>query len=1686
MPEPTAADAVIPVEHGRHYNLIKRAIPPYLIDAPAEQRTALRHIAPQVPDWYRQASAADKYWLNQYQAASFRSKKALDKTLGQVQPLNAFAQPILEAALATAGFTLAVDKVFVRLYTPVVDAFGRGTGGFSVKTMSLLQAALHNFEVPETEAGYFAEESGFIAEPDQFGRFKPYATDLTLEAFTRLCRALDIGAKYQAHLQACLRPGDAASEQRLRDHYISFKKDALKVDAWVAMLKGDIGASDYDLVMRVIDGEQQIMSGNAQLWYRLPGVFDIGLKECLVIDFSVKYRYSDSIIVWLPGDPEHPLKYYASFDDFRDELVRKLTPKTPTQREDRLTPYQQFLTRFIEQKDRPYFYRRLTETVMDAPEVFNTGDWFNVEKVKFLSQVAVPLTSLVGLRPLQSPSTRRVQAEHPTINVHLDSFRGRGPWAEVEVWGELYESMRDRMFADGRSGAIPTADADADNRSKRLSHYLNIGLLGLNLVAMVVPPLGDVMLVALAGQLLYEVIEGYVEWSKGDLEAAWGHISDVLENLAMLAAGAAIVHVAVSPVIEKLSAVTLPGGKQRLWQPDLAPYEHSISLETHSKPNEVGLHSHNQQQVLPHEGKHYVLKQDSISEHYRAQHPTRTDAYQPEFKHNGHGVWVHEGELPATWERATLLRRLGAPVEGGSDGELEQALKVSGVREDDLRRMYAENEPTPALLLDSIRQFKAYARAKDVVAGVKAGRLPSDVCTYPATFTVELAGWPAAKAIEVVDPLKPQAAPTRYGSAQATGADVINISRTSLMNGELPGRVVDALSQQQLEALLGERVPFQRDERLSLFKEQLSARMEQHTQRLFDSLYQDTVLASDPLRAPIELLKRVFPKLPTPIARRLIADASTVELGVLKGGKVPARIMRAARTLQREARLSSAYLGLYIEALVTPDTEALALSTLETLPGWKNDLRLEVRNDHFTGELRASVGPDAAAGRKVLVRVADGQYVALDEHGEQLHGVDDLYRSLQRALPDVQRASMQLPHASQGTELQLKIQQHALSRDQLRGLLNIRGERRPFFMPPERLPDGRLGYPLSGRGAFSPQDMLRTRFERLYPAAGSESFTDFFRRYGPNASARLQALEVDLDQLDRTLNQWLSSPVDGVPVMGYPTDAQIPTLRARHHIRDRLKQAWRRAGPAHVVHGEYIGESLSFVGEGLGPVLESLPPLTSDLSHVTRINLMQAGVTDAIDGFLSRFPKLRWLDLRSNQLTRLPASIEHMPRLHTLDLGGNNIRLTPESATWLRDLTRLQLLSLDHSPLGLPPDLSRMPALKAVLLRECGLDRWPTGLFAHSRPANFEMKLTKNPLSHIPEVAPGSDRARMLARTAITREMATDEVNQKIDLYRESVGIDAERQNPRGLESSSQHWISGLSTEEATTRQAMWNRVEEATGSEPFFNIISQQAKFMNKRAQASIFKADMQAKLWRMLRAMDENPDLRDTLFEMASAPFTCVDAGAQLFNAMGVEVLWYEAYQAPQPWLVQLEVLELAKGKARLDELGHIARARVAELEATGRKHLEYDEGGHLVSHYDASGNLLLDIDEVEIYLAYATKLADRLNLPWQSPDMLYAAPDVTPQILDSAYTRVLALEDGEGLRDQLLEQPKWLEFIEGAYGSDFTGLRAKFQALDELQDTQGKLSDTDYDAALLSLDAEHKQLLKTVTDKALGKPS
>ena len=1586
-----------------HYDFLKVRIPTWFTQATPQRGQELGNHTLQLPTWYAAASPAARAALALGHGRYRTALNSVDASLATIEDIGAFAEPLLKAAIQQQ-FKLDLDVravYFARKYVQkgqgsvsafldveqthdtALGAFYRGT--------SLLETALANFEPGEenplpcadcqiiTTWGSYTDE----AIPS-FEVLRDHAVAIPAHAFASLCRTLDLGALYQAHIKTRVQPEDAvkraALEQSLEQHY----REQLSLSLQVAALQRTLSASASSMLEQVlVDPATATLDGRPVTLAALK-VFDTVMVGPLLIGPERKGSdRAERLVVFLPDDPQQPLKEYASSGAFMADLRTRLHSAS----------YRRYFSRFVPMREQGFFFRRFNALYQPAHLADATIDY--------------PLKARLPRLP-------------------LDEWVITG-----SPWVQLRQARVSKIFADARAVAVPTGDEDRLARLNRLLSYYDAVVGVFNLATFVVPGLGPLMLAVGAAQLCDEVFDGIEAFELGESQEMWAHLASVALNVAAVGVGAKVLpQVQLSSLVDGLQPVTLPSGAQKLWRGDLEPYQVPITLAPEARPNALGLYAGDGHILLPLEGRVYRVGADPVSGEYRIRHPSRAGAYEPRLAHNGQGAWRHELEQPQTWHGPRLMRRLGPVVEGFSDVELEQIRHVSGIDEDLLRTLHVDSLPVPAILLDTVRQFRAYASAVEVARGIAADALPDSLCGYAAALAVELPGWPAERAIEAFVGPELSGPSVKYGQADAAPGDTLRVSRAELMAGRLPERIAGFLNEAQLDRLVGRYTA--REARIGAVKKQLQGRASLVRARLMRSLYTDQQPMADAAEA---LVQRDFKHLPTLMVRELLAELPPAQRAALnRASRLPLDIAQKARVLQQQARLAHAYEGLYLDALANQDTEAVVLNTLNSLPGWADSLRLEVRDGELGGALRASFGSLDATERKVLVRVGDGRYEARNARDEHLHGTDDLYASLQHALPDRHRQALGLPHVSQGAQLKQKIIANALSRDQLRAVLDMRTPLRSFFRRPV-ISAGRVGYPLTGRGHGVSAVTLGDRVRRLYPHMSDAALSDFLLARDVSSDAWLSVLEQEYKDLDEALTRWLWA------------DTGRPSLGPRRRISRAIRNAWRNSSGQWDVdlRGVYRGQTIELEGEAFGPELATLPPLPGNFNHVTGIILANCGLTEEGTVFLSTFRKLRALDLSGNALTRLPAVVEQMPFLEHLALEDNEIVLTAESVASLGGKLALEVLSLEGNPLGRAPDISRLGQLKLLFLANCGQTRWPVGLFGKPRPRGFILDLTSNPLREIPDVAPGSDRAQVLARAAVDRDQVTPQVLDKLKLYIESVGLDPNRSlPPRGTQDSA-HWMAGLSPQQWLAKQPVWDAVEEAEGAEAFFDELRKLSTSSDARQQP--YSVQLTAKVWQMLEAMAADSDLRQHLFQMALAPTTCVDAGAQLFNAMGVEVLVQQARAILDEPLRTRTLLDLAIGKSRLDELGTIAKAKVAELVSEGLRFPVYDEEGDVITQYDEAGNALHSIDEVEIHLAYHTELAAPLDLPWQSQSMMFLEPNVTPQDLENAYKRIEALERGTLLRDRIIEQPFWADYVRGAYVGDFQAVEEKIEALTDL---------------------------------------
>ncbi|AWY42539.1 hypothetical protein DKY63_22555 [Pseudomonas putida] len=1602
---------------------------------------------------YRSATTAQKKILADSHTRFRESLNQIETRLGRIKDVFEFAeQPLRNAIKAQFKLDLDVRNVyFARKYGfkdrddfygfLVFEQQNTQSLRYEYRGISLLEAALANFE-PDEEQPSRCNDCQLITGWSSYdGEVLPTFEAVNSEAkpvaphdFAKLCRTLDLGALYQKHIKDIVEPETADERLALALQLEEHQRRRLALSTELAWLQSGISRDAYQMLKKVLTGDSGATLDGRPVTFATVQVFGIELVGPLLIGPNRRDAGRvERLTVYLPNDPQQPLKEYPSSADFMADLRTRLHSSA----------YRRFFSQFVPVRQQGIFFAQFNK--------------------------------------LYNPSSLGAQADYS-----LQSRPVRLPLDEAYIEGELWKQLRlkavARLYADARAIAVPTGDEDRDARTARLASYLDAVVSVFNLAAFVVPGLGPIMLTVGAAQMLDDAFEGIEAYEQGEPREMWAHFSSVALNVAFIGAGAAVLpNVHLSTSVDNLKLVTLPDGRQKLWNPDLSRYESLHNPAPETVPDGLGLYSHNGQMVLSIDGDQYQVKQDPVSEQFRIQHPTRPKAYSPELFHNGEGAWRHELERPQTWEGAKLMRRLGPLVEGFSDAELEQIRRVSGIDTDVLRRLHAESETMPAILSDTVKRFRAYGDAVRIAQGIDEGSLSAALCSYAASLAVELPGWPANKAIEAFSGAGLGGPSVKYGMPDALAQDIIKVSRVELMSGRLPARIIESFNEADVKSLLPQYTPGTPEERISTLRKQLQQQAIKDRARLMRSLYAEQ---QQPADAAVTVVQRDFTGVPSLMIRELLADTTPTERATLAThGRVPLRVAEGVRRLQQQIRLTRAYEGLYFEELIDKDTEILAINSLRRLPGWVNGIRLEIREGALEGGLRASVGPEDAGERKVLVRVGEGRYEARNDRDEHLHGTDNLYASIQHALSDRHRQAIGLPHVSQGTQLKTMLIEHQLSRAQLRPLLRMQPRKQPFFKSPMRLSGERIGYPLSDHPRTSQwQRIVEERVRTLYPALSPAQLNGFIESMGDRQEATLITLEREFKQLDHTLQNWQRTQLDVPPGVRQTADF-AQQRRARLTIIKALKQAWQRTGEVDLdINGQPQGQFIDLSSIDLQGQLDLLPPLTANFDHVTHLDLSGASIDVDADGFLRHFRRLRRLNLSSNGLFELPVPLDRMSHLTELDLSDNLIELDPSAVTRLRGLARLQFLGLEGNPLRLSPDVGQMPDLTMLLLADTGLNAWPVGLFDQHRGPMFNLDLSANVLEHIPQVEPGSDGAEVVARTTISQEprYISEQNLQMIRDYRQSVGLEPDRPYPpRGILDSIQ-WRAGLTDEQWRAKQDAWDSLEHEHGSEPFFRELRKLAQSADALATEKAARAELCSKVWEMIEAATANSTLRKVLFRMAAAPTTCVDAGAQLFNAMGLEVLIFQAYELGAHDLIETALLELARGKSRLDELGRIARERIGELLGQGRQFPQYDEQGLVIPRRDAQGQVIADIDEVEIHMIYPTQLAQRLELPWQSRKMMFRVPDVTREMIQRAYTRVLEKEQGALLQERILEQPFWVNFMMRSNPEPLNALRAKAEISLDLQAAQQAWIDSDSSVHKIYWRGEVVRL-----GKLLGKP-
>jgi HPt (histidine-containing phosphotransfer) domain-containing protein len=1625
MPDPlppTPADDF----KGVHYQHLKSTLPRWIKNASVERVQALKDTPRRTARPYPQAPNHPQ--LKAAVAAQWHSQNSLDQKFRDLNDVQAFAEPLLKSALVNYG-DIDLRSTFIRLYTTADLAWWvrDSTGGVTSRTVSLLDAALHNFAAADS----FVDHA-FLSAEDPRGqrdtltlRHRSTGAVLTAEHFKAICRALDIGARYQVQLKEVLGFNNRASARTLRHEVITSQKTALSVAAHLGLAKGDIQPDAHTAMLQLIADQAAHLDGRRIKPYTL-SLMDIALTGIVVFCPSPDSPTPlGRLLAYVPEDPEHPLKEYRSPATFMQELTRQLR---------NTQGYQRFFSQFVAQSDRGYFFAGLKA---------------RLSQVRWHQKAATD----------PGPTWKDTPVDTPNLQFRLqdidDDYQNRSSVSsENDLWNYQYRRKLNKVLNDAQELAVSTALADRharwawwDNLEKILSDILNAALL---VATPFVPVLGELVLVYSAYQLADDVFEGLVDWSEGQALEATEHLLGVVDNvlqLALFGAGSALGAVAqlkLSAFVEGLKPVQMPNGTTRLWNPDLAPYaQKNLTLPRQATIDTRGLHHHEGKAILALDNRHYEVKTVDDDSH-RIPHPDRPDAYAPKVVFNGHGAFVHEAEQPRSWDSTTLMRRLGPRTQAFSDIELQQIRRISATDDDQLRGVYVYNQPPPLLFEATLKRYEARQAATTAVDTLRSGvPLPTDPSSawFEQTVT-ELPGWPEHCALQVFTRADLSGDSRTYSKPGATPTATLKVSLGEVMSGQLPARVLGFLDDNAVGTLLGRNLP--ETERLQALRDLLAEYVKTQTEDIGEYIHQIKNQSSDP---SVRRLHQQLPGLDASLAHAVIKTANRLENQAIGDNQLPLRLLNQAQELNFVDDANQAYAGFYAAWPVTAGTERLVLNTLKLHSDAFADLHLEIRDQTLDGPLRGEVGPAAASQRRILVRKNSQGYEVFDQTQQRLNGLNDLYESLLHAVP----VPGQKP--GQGAELKRWLMEKLESLAERRRVL----AQRPIRTTADTQTSQLLRGPGASRPAFLPPTPEaahhRQVLELLFPSMDEERLNHFVENIGAGQMRTVvNRLRIEKQQLQKTLESWKRT-ANGHP-KGSPAYRQESA--SRHHVADVLYRCWEDRMTTHRDPWGHVqgGAELDLRGILLP---NTLPELTAGFEHVTSLTMADNRFGAVHEHFLKAFPSLRSLDLGYNDLPWVPEAVGEMRMLRYLNLRDNHIQLGGQSLQRLAKLHRLENLQLQSNPLGATPDISRMPNLRDLLLNQTQTTTWPNGLFSHPRNRSFVLDLRGNPITQVPELTPGTPQAEIIARARLDRNALNLDQRERYEGYRVAAGLDPNRTyEPKG---DSDYWLDAMDPQLREQRKTLWNAVEQEHGSQGLFEVLKslereESVQTEEDRQRLAANRPELAKRVWQLILAASVDSTLRETLFRMSSFPGLCADGGAQIFNDMGIEVL---ATEAQRYSLTDEEragkLVTLAKGRAHMKLLAEVIQEDVA------RRLRPVAEGGlgqRLRS--DVRAGVPGEVDEVEIYLAYQTSLAEKLDLPWLSDHMLYRlTADVPQPRIDEAYVNVLEMAEGDGLVNQMLLEHYWEQYLRDSHDREYRDNELHFSEqllkVDQLQETQAK---------------------------------
>nr|WP_236712975.1 MULTISPECIES: DUF6543 domain-containing protein [Pseudomonas] len=290
---------------GVHYDFLKQRVPNWFKEGTPQRQEELGKHEMDIPAWYLAATHTDKTTLAAQHSRFRETLNSIEAHLGQIEDVLTFAeQPLKDAIKKEFNLELDVRNVFfVRKYGSkgarddfygafVFEQQNDASLTYTYRGISLLEAALANFEADEEQpcactdcqliTTFNPQNPNIIAS---FAAVNAQAVAIAPHAFAKLCRTLDLGALYQAHIKAVVEPADAGERQALQQLLEEHQRQQLAVCIEIARLQlnGALSADAYRMLKQVVTGSDIPRLGGKPVTYAALKVFDSVLVGPLLI-----------------------------------------------------------------------------------------------------------------------------------------------------------------------------------------------------------------------------------------------------------------------------------------------------------------------------------------------------------------------------------------------------------------------------------------------------------------------------------------------------------------------------------------------------------------------------------------------------------------------------------------------------------------------------------------------------------------------------------------------------------------------------------------------------------------------------------------------------------------------------------------------------------------------------------------------------------------------------------------------------------------------------------------------------------------------------------------------------------------------------------------------------------------------------------------------------------------------------------------------------------------------------------------------------------------------------------------------------------------------------------------------------------------------------------------------------------